>query len=155
MWPGATPLEWSVDCATGGTKVGTTLDDGLPTVTPSDVDKFHLLIIDDFGLAPLDQSTRRTLLQPLKDRYAKRPTIIASQLPVSKWHENLAAPTLADAIMHHVTTNAQSIKLKGPSLRGKKSKGNLQLCNAMQTHTKLAQYGPEQSDTPPEVTSPH
>lgn len=85
------------------------------------LDKFHLLIIDDFGLAPLDQSTRLALLQLLEDRYAKRSTIIASQLPVSKWHEYLADPTLADAIMDRITHNAQRIELKGPSLRNKKS----------------------------------
>jgi DNA replication protein DnaC len=89
------------------------------------LDKFHLLIIDDFGLAPLDQSTRLALLQLLEDRYAKRSTIIASQLPVSKWHEYLADPTLADAIMDRITTNSQRIELKGPSLRNKKSKENL------------------------------
>ena len=81
------------------------------------IDKFHLLIIDDFGLAPLDQSTRLALLQLLEDRYAKRSTIIASQLPVSKWHEYFADPTLADAIMDRITTNSQRIELKGPSLR--------------------------------------
>lgn len=85
------------------------------------MDKFHLLIIDDFGLAPLDQSTRLALLQLLEDRYAKRSTMIISQLPVANWYDYLADPTLADAIMDRVTTNAQRIELKGPSLRNKKS----------------------------------
>jgi len=85
------------------------------------LDKFPLVILDDFGLQPLDQSTKLALLQLLEDRYAKRSTIIASQLPVAKWHEYLGDPTLADAIMDRITTNAHRFELKGPSLRTKKS----------------------------------
>src|SRR5690606_28080728 len=63
------------------------------------LDKASLLILDDFGLAPMDQNSRLALLQILEDRYNKKSVIIASQLPVGKWHEYLAEPTLAD--YHH------------------------------------------------------
>jgi DNA replication protein DnaC len=85
------------------------------------IEKITLLILDDFGLTPLDQNTRLALLQILEDRYGKKSVVIASQLPVAKWHESIAEPTLADAIMDRLLANAHRLELKGESLR-KKSK---------------------------------
>jgi DNA replication protein DnaC len=87
------------------------------------LERVSLLILDDFGLAPMDQNTRLALLQILEDRYAKKSVIIASQLPIGKWHEYIAEPTLADAIMDRLLTNAHRFELKGESLR-KKSTSN-------------------------------
>ena len=83
------------------------------------LEKTSLLILDDFGLAPMDQSTRLALLQILEDRYAKRSILIASQIPINKWHESINEPTLADAIMDRLMANAHRIELKGESLRKK------------------------------------
>ena len=83
-----------------------------------------LIILDDFGLQPLTQEIRLTLLQLLEDRYGKKSIIITSQLPVAKWYEYINDPTLADAIMDRMTANANRIELKGESLRRKKSKIN-------------------------------
>lgn len=83
-----------------------------------------LILLDDFGLQPLTQEIRLTLLQLLEDRYGKKSIIITSQLPVSKWHEYINDPTLADAILDRVTANAHRIELKGESLRRRKSKNN-------------------------------
>jgi DNA replication protein DnaC len=85
------------------------------------IEKISLLILDDFGLAPLDQNARLALLQILEDRYGKKSVVIASQLPIGKWHESIAEPTLADAIMDRLLANAHRFELKGESLR-KKSK---------------------------------
>lgn len=79
--------------------------------------KTPLLILDDFGLQPLTQDMKLTLLQILEDRFAKGSTIITSQLPVSKWYEYINEPTLADAICDRLTANAHRIELKGESLR--------------------------------------
>lgn len=81
--------------------------------------KVSLLILDDFGLQPLDQNTRLALLQLLEDRYGEKSTMIVSQLPISKWHDAIGEPTLADAIMDRITTGAHRIELKGESLRKK------------------------------------
>lgn len=81
------------------------------------LDRTPLIILDDFGLQPIDQNVRLTLLQMLEDRYNKRAVIITSQLPVAKWHEYLNDPTLADAIMDRLTAKAVRIDLKGESLR--------------------------------------
>lgn len=79
-----------------------------------------LLILDDFGLQPLDHSIRLTLLQILEDRYAKGATIITSQLPLNKWYEYINEPTMADAILDRLTASAHKIDLKGESLRKRK-----------------------------------
>ncbi len=86
------------------------------------LEKTSLLILDDFGLAPMEQNTRLALLQILEDRYAKRSIIIASQIPINKWHEAINEPTLADAIMDRLMANAHRFELKGESLRKKQNK---------------------------------
>lgn len=81
-----------------------------------------LIILDDFGLQNMGQDVRLTLLQLLEDRYGKKSIIITSQLPVAKWYEYIADPTLADAIMDRLTAGAHRIELKGESLRRKTKK---------------------------------
>ena len=81
------------------------------------LEKQTLIILDDFGLQPLTQEIRLTILQLLEDRYGKKSIIITSQLPVAKWYEYINDPTLADAIMDRLTANASRIELKGESQR--------------------------------------
>lgn len=88
------------------------------------LERQSLIILDDFGLQPLTQEIRLTLLQLLEDRYGKKSIVLTSQLPVSKWYEYINDPTLADAIMDRMTANAIRIELKGESLRRKKSKSD-------------------------------
>jgi len=79
--------------------------------------KAKLIILDDFGLQPISHVVRMALLQILEDRYEKASVIICSQLPVSKWHEYLKEPTVADAILDRITPKSHRIELKGKSLR--------------------------------------
>jgi DNA replication protein DnaC len=79
--------------------------------------KADLLIIDDFGLAPLPDPVRRDLLEILDDRYDRRSTLITSQIPVEKWHAYLEDPTIADAILDRLIHNSHRITLKGESMR--------------------------------------
>lgn len=95
--------------------------DGSFTKLLNHLEKIHVVIFDDFGLAPLDQNTRLAILQMLEDRYARKSVIIASQLPVAAWHEYIAEPTLADAILDRLLANAHRFELKGESLRKKSS----------------------------------
>jgi DNA replication protein DnaC len=85
------------------------------------ISKIPLLILDDFGLQPLDHNMRLTLLQILEDRYKKNSVIITSQLPVKDWYEYIGDPTLADAIMDRMTANMHKVELKGESLRKQKN----------------------------------
>ena len=79
--------------------------------------RVDVLLIDDWGLAPLADQERRDVLEILEDRYGERSTIITSQLPPAQWHDYLADATLADAICDRVLHNAHRIVLKGPSRR--------------------------------------
>ena len=81
--------------------------------------KMHLIIFDDFGIQPLNDDARLALLQILEDRYGQKATIVASQLPVDKWHTYINQPTLADAICDRLAAKAIRIELKGESLRKK------------------------------------
>lgn len=83
------------------------------------IERAHLIIIDDFGLHPLDGTTRRALLQILEDRYGIKSTIIVSQLPIEKWYEYIGESTISDAIMDRLAGNAHRFDLKGKSLRKK------------------------------------
>jgi DNA replication protein DnaC len=80
----------------------------------------QLLIIDDFGLAPVDADARHDLLEILEQRYGRRSTIITSQFPVDKWHALIGDPTYADAILDRIVHNAHRIVLTGESLRKKR-----------------------------------
>ena len=61
-------------------------------------------------------------MQILEDRYKRKSTIIASQLPIDKWFEYIGDPTIADAIMDRLIYNAHNIELKGPSMRERGTK---------------------------------
>ncbi len=83
------------------------------------IEKIPVLILDDFGLQPLKNDLRLALLQILEDRYGRKSTVIASQLPVSQWYEYLKDATLADAILDRLTARAHRLELEGKSLRKK------------------------------------
>ena len=81
-----------------------------------------LLILDDWGLEPLDAAARHDLLEILEERYGRRSTIVTSQLPVDRWHEIIGDPTYADAILDRLVHNAHRVDLTGESLRRSRSK---------------------------------
>jgi DNA replication protein DnaC len=83
-----------------------------------------LLILDDWGLEPLDAAARHDLLEILEERYGRRSTLITSQLPVDRWHEIIGDPTYADAILDRLIHNAHRIELTGESMRRTRAKQN-------------------------------
>jgi DNA replication protein DnaC len=80
-----------------------------------------LLILDDWGLEPLDAAARHDLLEILEERYGRRSTAITSQLPVDRWHEIIGDPTYAEDRLVH---NAHRIELTGESMRRTRGKRN-------------------------------
>lgn len=78
-----------------------------------------LLILDDFGLKPLQQQERHDLLELIEDRHGLRSTLITSQLPISSWHDYLNDPTVADALLDRLLNGAHRLELKGESMRKK------------------------------------
>jgi len=81
------------------------------------IKRAKLIILDDFGIKPINQEIKLILLQILEDRYESAATLICSQLPVAKWYEYFDEPTLADAILDRIIPKAHRIELKGKSLR--------------------------------------
>jgi DNA replication protein DnaC len=79
--------------------------------------RIDVLVIDDWGLAPVQEQERRDLLEILEDRYGTRSTIVTSQLPPAQWHDHIGEATLADAICDRLLHNAHRLVLKGPSRR--------------------------------------
>ncbi len=79
--------------------------------------KTDLLVLDDWGLTPINDADRRELLELLEDRHELRSTLVTSQLPVDQWHEAIGHPTLADAILDRLVHNAYRIELRGDSMR--------------------------------------
>lgn len=79
--------------------------------------RVDLLVLDDWGLAPLTDEGRRDLWELVDDRYDRRSTLVTSQLPVEHWHQALGDPTLADAILDRLVHNAHKLPLQGESLR--------------------------------------
>ena len=83
--------------------------------------KTDLLVLDDYGLAGLTQEQRHDFLEILEDRHGLKSTLVTSQLPIEKWHEQIGDPTLADAILDRLVHTAHTLKLKGESMRKKKA----------------------------------
>ena len=84
------------------------------------IEKLDLLILDDFGIQPLDVQSRMLLMEIIEDRHGKKSTIITSHLPVSAWYEIIGDQTLADAILDRIVHDAHRIELQGESLRRKR-----------------------------------
>ena len=79
--------------------------------------KASILIIDDWGMSRLTPAESRLLLEIFETRFNERSTIIAAQMPVSKWHELFDDATVADAVLDRIIHNAHRFELHGESLR--------------------------------------
>lgn len=83
------------------------------------IEKQNILLIDDFGIQPLDNQSRSILMEIIEDRHGKGSTIITSQVPVGLWHEIIGEPTIADAILDRIVHDAHRIEMTGESMRKK------------------------------------
>jgi DNA replication protein DnaC len=84
--------------------------------------RIDVLVIDDWVMAPLSETERRDFWEICEDRYQVRSTILTSQLPVSRWHERIGDPTLADGILDRLVHNAHRIEMRGDSMRKNRDK---------------------------------
>lgn len=96
--------------------------DGSMTKLLKKLAKTELLVIDDWGLAKIQEDQFRDFLEILDDRHGSGSTLMTSQVPVGSWHELISEPTVADAILDRLIHNAHKIELKGESMRKKKQK---------------------------------
>ena len=93
------------------------------------IERQHLLILDDFGIAPLDAQSRAALMEIIEDRHGKGSIIITSQVPVMKWYEVIGEKTVADAILDRIIHESHRLELTGESLRKKRSIANELITN--------------------------
>jgi len=82
--------------------------------------RIDVLVIDDWVMAPLSEAERRGVWEICEDRYQTRSTVLTSQLPVTRWHEQIGDPTIADGILDRLVHNAHRIDMRGESMRKKR-----------------------------------
>jgi DNA replication protein DnaC len=80
-----------------------------------------LLILDDWLMAKLTSDQRRDLMEVIDDRHQRGSTLLATQIPLDRWHDQIADPTYADAILDRVVHNAYRIELRGGSMRQRRT----------------------------------
>jgi len=84
------------------------------------IERQQLIILDDFGLQPLENQNRIALLEIIEDRNSKGSVIVTSQVPVNKWYEIIGEKTIADAILDRLIHQSHRIELTGESMRRKR-----------------------------------
>jgi DNA replication protein DnaC len=102
-----------------GARADGSLGRSLDAIARTDV-----LLVDDFAMAPLNDSERRVFLEIADDRYSRRSTVLTSQLPVASWHAQIGDPTIADSILDRLVHNAYRIEMSGESMRRKNKPGD-------------------------------
>jgi DNA replication protein DnaC len=83
----------------------------------SKLGRIDVMVIDDWAMAPLAESERRDFWEICEERYQCRSTMLTSQVPIARWHEQIGDPTLADGILDRLVHNAHRIEMKGDSMR--------------------------------------
>jgi DNA replication protein DnaC len=96
------------------------LDGRLPRLIDK-LARVQLLILDDWGTHSLTDQQRLDLLELCEERYRRKSTLIAAQVPVEAWHDLIGEPTIADAVLDRIIHNAHRITLSGESMRKQKS----------------------------------
>ena len=79
--------------------------------------KTELLVLDDWGMQPLEATQRQDLMEVIEDRHGRHSTLVTSQLPVKHWHDYIGEATLADAILDRLVHGSHRLELKGGSMR--------------------------------------
>jgi len=77
----------------------------------------RVLILDDWAMVKLTAEQRRDLMEVIDDRHGRGSTVIATQIPVDRWHDQIGDPTYADAILDRLVHNAYRLELRGDSMR--------------------------------------
>lgn len=91
--------------------------DGTYSKALQSLSKIDCLILDDWGLEPLEAAQRNDLMEIMDDRHGSTSTVMISQLPTDQWYASIGDNTLADAILDRLMHNAHRMALKGESMR--------------------------------------
>ena len=79
--------------------------------------KYRVLIIDEIGYLPIDKESANGFFQLVAARYEKRPLILTTNQPLSKWGELFGDYTIANAIIDRLVHHSHIIKITGQSYR--------------------------------------
>jgi DNA replication protein DnaC len=94
--------------------------DGSYLKTLAKLERQNMIILEDFGLQPLDSQNRIALLEIIEDRHNKGSMIVTSQIPVKTWYDVIGEKTIADAILDRLIHPSHRIELSGESMRRKR-----------------------------------
>lgn len=81
------------------------------------ISRIDVVVVDDWAMAPLTETERRDFWEVCEERYQTRSVILTSQMPVTRWHEQIGDPTVADGILDRLVHNAHRIEMRGDSMR--------------------------------------
>ena len=113
------------------------------------LNRIDVLIVDDWAMAPMSEAERRDFWEIAEDRYQARSMILTSQLPVSRWHEQIGDPTLADSILdrlvHQRSSYRDARRIDAQAARGERRK--------MNTNRQAKSCGKDGQITPLEIAS--
>ena len=79
--------------------------------------KYTLLIIDEIGYLPVDKDSSYGFFQLIASRYEKKPTILTTNQPFSKWPDIFGDSVIANAIIDRLVHHCDIIKITGHSYR--------------------------------------
>lgn len=84
----------------------------------------QLLIIDDFGLKPLNSVQSDDFYEIASERYLKKSTIFTSNRAIEDWQGLFPDPVIANSIMDRIAHNAHQMVITGDSYRMKGTIGS-------------------------------
>jgi len=82
-----------------------------------------LIILDDFGIKPLEPTEFQDLYDMIDERGDDKSLIITTQVPAENWSEIIPDPVTCEAITDRIVSQAIDIQMSGESYRQKRKKG--------------------------------
>ncbi len=79
--------------------------------------KYTLLIIDEIGYLPVDKDSSYGFFQLIASRYEKKPTILTTNQPFSKWPDIFGDSVISNAIIDRLVHHCEIVKITGNSYR--------------------------------------
>jgi hypothetical protein len=90
--------------------------DGSLRLLLAKLSRIELLAIDDWAMAPLSEPERPDFWEICEDCYQTRSMILTSQLPVSRWHEEIGDPHSGRWPSAVVTASAPCLQISRSSI---------------------------------------
>jgi DNA replication protein DnaC len=81
------------------------------------LDKFHLLVLDDFSYASKDQAEPSVLFELISARYEQRSLLITANQPLGQWDKIFPEPAMTVATIDRLVHRATIFELNVESYR--------------------------------------